>query len=86
VPLRPGARLGPYEILAALGAGGTGEVYRARDERPGRDVAIKILAPRVYDDTSALDRFTRDARAASALNHPNIVTKRSLENCAPSQA
>ena len=71
--LVPGSRLGPYEILAPLGAGGMGEVYRARDARLGRDVAIKIL-PGVYSkDPDRMRRFEQEARAAAALNHPNIL-------------
>jgi serine/threonine-protein kinase len=66
MPLSPGDQLGPYEILAPLGAGGMGEVYRARDTRLGRDVAIKVSAERFSD------RFEREARAVAALNHPNI--------------
>jgi predicted ATPase len=72
--LRAGTKLGPYEILAPLGAGGMGEVYRAHDSRLGRDVAIKVLPATHSGDHTALDRFEREARAASALNHPNIVT------------
>src|SRR5262250_2751348 len=67
MPLKPGAALGPYEVLGLLGAGGMGKVYKARDSRLGRMVAIKIL-----NERSA--RLEREARAASALNHPNIVT------------
>src|ERR1051325_2542515 len=69
--LSSGERLGPYEILARIGAGGMGEVYRARDPRLGRDVAIKILLESIAS-RSGWERFEREARAASALNHPNI--------------
>ena len=72
--LSAGSRLGPYEILAPLGAGGMGEVYRARDSRLGRDVAIKILPAAFASEPERLKRFEREARSASALNHPNIVT------------
>src|SRR5712691_6160255 len=67
-----GARLGPYEIVAPIGAGGMGEVYRARDTRLDRDVAIKTLAGFDADD-ARLARFEQEARAAAALNHPNIL-------------
>src|ERR1700687_3351213 len=69
-----GTRLRPYEILAPLGAGGMGEVYRARDARLGREVAIKLLPEAVASDPDRLFRFEQEARAASALNPPNIVT------------
>ncbi|MEO6259048.1 MAG: protein kinase, partial [Thermoanaerobaculia bacterium] len=69
-----GAQLGPYEILSPLGAGGMGEVYRARDRRLGREVAIKVLPAAVSSDAERLRRFEREAQAASSLNHPNIVT------------
>jgi predicted ATPase len=72
--LAPGAKLGPYEIVAAIGAGGMGEVYRALDTRLERSVAIKILPAAFSADNERLQRFEREARLASALNHPNIVT------------
>jgi Tol biopolymer transport system component len=72
--LTTGSRLGPYEITGAIGAGGMGEVYRARDSRLGREVAIKVLPPEVSQDQGRLIRFEREARTASALNHRNIVT------------
>jgi serine/threonine protein kinase len=73
MPLGPGARLGPYEIQAALGAGGMGEVYRAHDARLGRDVAIKILPAAFSSDPERLARFEQEARAAAALSDPNIL-------------
>ncbi|HEY6146853.1 MAG TPA: serine/threonine-protein kinase, partial [Thermoanaerobaculia bacterium] len=72
--LPPGTRLGSYEVLSALGAGGMGEVYRARDTRLSREIAIKVLPEEISSDPSRLRRFEKEARAASALNHPNIVT------------
>src|ERR1019366_8489100 len=72
--LRPGTRLGPYEIVSPLGAGGMGEVYRAVDTRLQRLVAVKVLPPGLASDADRLKRFEREARSASALNHPNIVT------------
>src|SRR5262245_13187899 len=74
VMLSSGTRLGPYEVLAPLGAGGMGEVYRARDTRLAREVAIKVLPETLASDGSRLKRFEKEARAASSLNHPNIVT------------
>src|SRR5574341_1624789 len=70
--LAPGARLGPYEIVAPLGAGGMGEVYRARDTKLGRDVALKILPAAFVDDVDRLVRFKREAHVLASLNHPNI--------------
>ncbi|MGH9366922.1 MAG: serine/threonine protein kinase, partial [Thermoanaerobaculia bacterium] len=72
--LTAGTRFGPYEILAPLGAGGMGEVYRARDTRLGREVAVKVLPASFSQDADRLRRFGQEARAASALNHPNILT------------
>ena len=71
--LSPGTRLGPYEIRALLGVGGMGEVYRAHDSRLGRDVAVKVLPESVSEDRERLKRFEQEARAAAALNHPNIL-------------
>ena len=71
--LSAGMRLGPYEVLSALGAGGMGEVYRARDPRLGREVAIKVLPAAFSADSDRLRRFEQEARAAAALNHPNIL-------------
>jgi len=70
--LNPGTKLGPYEIVSALGAGGMGEVYRALDTRLERTVAIKVLSPQVVSSTNLKERFEREAKAISALNHPNI--------------
>lgn len=74
MPLQNGSHLGPYTITAQLGAGGMGEVYRARDERLQRDVAIKVLREDACADADRQRRFAQEARAASALNHPNILT------------
>ncbi len=72
--LQAGVWLGPYEILGPLGAGGMGEVYRARDSRLDRDVAIKVVPPSVADNPEAVARFERESRAVAALSHPNILT------------
>jgi serine/threonine protein kinase/dipeptidyl aminopeptidase/acylaminoacyl peptidase len=72
--ISPGSHLGPFEILARLGAGGMGEVYRARDSRLGREVAVKVLSSEFSGDPDRRRRFEQEARSASALNHPNIVT------------
>ena len=71
--LTSGAKLGPYEIQSPLGAGGMGEVYRARDTRLGRDVALKILPESFAREGDRLHRFQQEARAVAALNHPNIL-------------
>src|SRR5262245_30614685 len=73
MPLTPGVRVGPYEVVAPLGAGGMGEVYRARDSRLRRDVALKILPTKVASDPDRRARFEQEAHAAAALNHPNIL-------------
>jgi len=72
MPLGPGARLGPYEVVAAIGAGGMGEVYRARDTKLSRDVALKILPPTFASDPDRLARFHREAQVLASLNHPHI--------------
>src|SRR5262245_60626038 len=72
--LSPGSRLGPYQIASRVGAGGMGEVYRARDTRLGRDVAVKVLHDDFARDVGRLKRFDREARATAALTHPNVVT------------
>jgi TolB-like protein len=74
VSLSPGTRLGPYEIEGELGRGGMGEVYRARDTRLGRSVAVKILPPEFSGDAESVRRFEKEARAVASLSHPNIVT------------
>jgi serine/threonine protein kinase/Tfp pilus assembly protein PilF len=77
--LTAGTKLGPYEIVAALGAGGMGEVYRARDTKLGRDVAIKVLPTTVASSPERLARFEREAKTVAGLNHPNIVVLHSIE-------
>ena len=77
--LSPGTRLGPYEIVSALGAGGMGEVYRARDTKLNRDVAIKVLLASVASDPDRLARFSREAQVLASLNHPNIAHIHGLE-------
>lgn len=72
--IAPGTRFGPYEILSPLGAGGMGEVYRAKDTRLDRTVAIKILPAHFSNDPLRKQRFEREAKAISGLNHPNICT------------
>src|ERR1051325_11529352 len=72
--LPPGTKLGPYEITGLVGAGGMGEVYRARDTRLGREVAIKVLPEAFAKDVILKERFEREAKTISSLNHPNICT------------
>ncbi len=74
MPLAPGTRLGPYEIVAPLGAGGMGEVFRAKDTRLGRDVAVKVLPQHLSANSEVRARFEREAKTVSSLNHPNICT------------
>src|SRR2546428_2517690 len=74
MPLGAGTRLGPYEILSPCGAGGMGEVYRAKDTRLDRTVAVKILPAHLSDNADLRQRFEREARAVSSLNHPHICT------------
>ena len=74
MPLAPGTRLGPYEIVAPLGAGGMGEVYRAKDTRLGRDVAVKVLPQHLTSNPAIRARFEREAKTVSSLNHANICT------------
>src|SRR5262245_10429124 len=71
--LQPGTRLGPYEILSAIGSGGMGDVYRARDTKLRRDVAVKVLPDAVAADPQRLARFRREAQVLASLNHPNIA-------------
>src|SRR5205814_2583671 len=73
LPVDPGTRLGRYEIRSKIGEGGMGEVYRARDEKLNRDVAIKVLPPDLSENADRLLRFEQEAQAAGALNHPNIL-------------
>src|SRR5258708_16168889 len=79
MPLSVGTNLGPYEILASIGAGGMGEVYRARDPKLKRDVAIKVLPAALARDPDRLARFEREARLLASLDHPNIAAIYGLE-------
>ena len=80
MPLTPGCVLGPYEILAPLGAGGMGEVYRARHSRLEREIAVKVLPEHLSRDTEALARFEREVKTVAALNHPNILAIHDFAN------
>jgi serine/threonine protein kinase len=86
MPLGPGTRLGPYEILSALGAGGMGEVYRARDTKLDRDVAIKVLPEAFAADPERIARFQREAKTLAALNHPHIAAIYGIEESGGTQA
>src|SRR5262245_57828452 len=79
MPLHSGARLGSYELVAPLGAGGMGEVYRAKDTRLGREVALKVVPEAFARDSRRLARLEREARTVAGLNHPNIVVLYSVE-------
>src|SRR5262245_55890942 len=82
----PGARIGPYEIIGSLGAGGMGEVYRARDARLQRDVAIKVLPEAFVQDAERRARFEREARTLASINHPRIAIVHGLEEAGPAFA
>ena len=77
--LSPGTKLGPYEVVGALGAGGMGEVYRARDTKLNRDVALKVLREAFARNAERMARFRREAQVLASLNHPNIATIYGLE-------
>ncbi len=77
--IQSGTHLGPYEIVSAIGAGGMGEVYRARDPKLGRDVAIKVLPKAFAGDAARMARFQREAKVLASLDHPNIATIHGLE-------
>src|SRR5262250_1994970 len=79
MPISTGTRVGSYEVVAQIGAGGMGEVYEARDTKLGRNVAIKVLPANFVNDPERLARFQREARMLAALNHPNIATIYGLE-------
>src|SRR5437016_27321 len=83
MPLQPGTRIGPYEILSLIGAGGMGEVYRAGDPRLDREVAIKILPELFARDPDRLARFEREAKTLAALNHPLIAHIYGVEDAGP---
>src|SRR6186713_614440 len=84
--LDPGTRLGPYEIVSAIGAGGMGEVYRARDTKLDRDVALKILPEAFATDPGRLARFAREAKMLAAVNHPHIAQIYGVEESGPLRA
>ncbi len=82
--LTPSTRLGPYEVLGPLGAGGMGEVYRAKDTTLGRDVAVKVLPEHLAHDPERLARFEREAKTLASLNHPHIAQIHGFEHAVPS--
>src|SRR5262245_47618220 len=82
MPLSTGTRLGPYEVVAPLGAGGMGEVYRARDSKLNREVALKVLPEAFAADADRMARFEREAQVLASLNHPNIAAIYGLEGAA----
>src|SRR5262249_4859831 len=86
VALAPGARLGPYEVIAQIGAGGMGEVYRARDTKLNRDVAVKILPDALASDPDRLARFRREAQVLASLNHPHIAAIYGFEDSGQTHA
>ncbi len=86
MPVAIASPLGRYEILAAIGAGGMGEVYRARDSKLGRDVAIKVLPEAFARDADRMARFQREAKVLALLNHPNIATIHGLEDSGSTRA
>jgi serine/threonine-protein kinase len=86
MPLQPGTQIGPYNVLAPLGAGGMGEVYRARDGKLNRDVAIKVLPDLAGRDPERLARFEREAHVLASLNHPNIAAIYGIEESAGAPA
>ncbi len=83
MPLEVGTTLGPYEVLSAIGAGGMGEVYKARDTKLDRDVALKILPDAFVNDPERLARFQREAKVLASLNHPNIAQIHGLDEITP---
>jgi serine/threonine protein kinase len=86
VPLSPGVLLGPYEILSAIGAGGMGEVYRPRDTKLGRDVALKVIPDTFALDPDRLARFKREAQVLASLNHPHIAAIYGFEDSGETHA
>src|SRR6202040_4067820 len=86
MPLSVGTRLGPYEILAPIGAGGMGEVYKARDTKLDREVAIKVLPSALARDPERLARFEREAKVLASLNHPNIAQIYGIEESSTGRA